>query len=365
MTVDTHKKGKSKGKAQTEDVTMEDPDGQLVDDFQTAVNATRRAEQKVRQLTQTRERKEAQFSAYMEELKKSYLKEYTKYRRAQDKLSEDMQQALQAQEEARHNLRNMALRQQLPKEPSSEESQWEEMTRAWHQQRQEEQDAAAVLQRAMQGPRPPRPEGPVANPAPARKLSIEALNLLAEHGIHVPPGLTPTATGPLPGSDAVLHGGTTGPVGPPAYSAMSPTPPTPRPMHPAEGPLPTERAAAKATPPHPGEARPAETTAPPVSDTATGGGPTPARRSQQDSNLRQRQPVKQLPQGVVHVTSPSRDIATKLERRRERDRAMQATPIAEPGSQGRPPTGSVHTLVNDDTDEELAQDDAEGLAGLE
>ena len=169
--------GKGAGKA--EDFSADETTDSLVCIIQEGLNATRKAEQKVRSLSQQKQKREGQWNAYLDALRKSHLKEHDKYGKEMARINEDLQTALQAQEDARAMLRTLHTRDQPDAQAVAPDA-WEKMTSAWQRERHEEQDSAAVLRRAW-GDAPALAEPPV--PVGQRRLTPEVLAFLAQCGI--------------------------------------------------------------------------------------------------------------------------------------------------------------------------------------
>ena len=80
----------------------------LLQDLQKAVNTARRTETRVKKIQQEKQLKTQQWKSWEADLKRSYAKEKARYTAALERLEADMQQALQAQEQARIAVRQVA-----------------------------------------------------------------------------------------------------------------------------------------------------------------------------------------------------------------------------------------------------------------
>ena len=151
-------KGPGKGKYAILDATEEpaDPGALLTQFLQEAINATRKAEQRVRSLAATRAQKVALWNRYVEDLKRSFMKEFQRHQRDTDRITSDLQAAMQQQEQARSHLRQsweaVARGQYPPPRESSEATdtrEWDAMLQEWRTEQQETDNSHAVLRRAL------------------------------------------------------------------------------------------------------------------------------------------------------------------------------------------------------------------------
>ena len=151
-------KGPGKGKYAILDATEEpaDPGALLTQFLQEAINATRKAEQRVRSLAATRAQKVALWNRYVEDLKRSFMKEFQRHQRDTDRITSDLQAAMQQQEQARSHLRQsweaVARGQYAPPRESSEATdtrEWDAMLQEWRTEQQETDNSHAVLRRAL------------------------------------------------------------------------------------------------------------------------------------------------------------------------------------------------------------------------
>ncbi|OLQ03744.1 hypothetical protein AK812_SmicGene13262 [Symbiodinium microadriaticum] len=151
-------KGPGKGKYAILDATEEpaDPGALLTQFLQEAINATRKAEQRVRSLAATRAQKVALWNRYVEDLKRSFMKEFQRHQRDTDRITSDLQAAMQQQEQARSHLRQsweaVARGQYSPPRESSEATdtrEWDAMLQEWRTEQQETDNSHAVLRRAL------------------------------------------------------------------------------------------------------------------------------------------------------------------------------------------------------------------------
>ena len=351
-------RGYGKGKA-AEDADMTNPDDTLVATIQDEVNQTRRAEQKVRQLNSTKAKREEQWNTWLEALRKTYLKEFAKYRKDMEKLNDELHTALQVQEEARASLRNVHHKERIDQESGADDAAWERLTQQWHKERQEENDPAAVLRRAFVSGIPPD----TGASGPPRQLHPDLAAFLQAMGAMAPGARSMQCT------EAAVQPPATGVVAEPrAYNTMSPVPGPPRTPTEARSkveipePAPTSGLVAEGAP------QQAVREAVPVVPRTTSPHQLHASESKEtmDSQLKHRQSIKTLPGGVARTTSPASQLATKLEQKRAKELAQM----------GQAPTGSAvptgttaqGTVIDDDSDIDLldsGQTASPGLTGLE
>ena len=167
---------KGKGKhTETSEAEQQDPDGTIVPDMQELLNHTRRAEQKVRQLTKQREAKGTQWKVYVAKMKKAYLDEQQRHGRDLQRITEELAKAIAAQDEARAQIRHMAhcITEGIPPPvpANTADNTWDTMMNQWQEERQQD-GPQAVLERAIaagkerrQGPMPMETE---AHSVPSR-----------------------------------------------------------------------------------------------------------------------------------------------------------------------------------------------------
>ena len=146
-------KGKGKQKDQQEG-TLQDPEDMIVPDMQELLNHTKRAEQKVRQLTKQREAKATQWKTYVAKMKKAYLEEQQRHGRDLQRITEDLKKAVSAQDDARAQIRHMAyclaegVPLPLPAQTTTDDEAWDTMMGQWREEQQQD-GPRAVLERAM------------------------------------------------------------------------------------------------------------------------------------------------------------------------------------------------------------------------
>ena len=83
-------------------------DDMLIQELQRAVNSARRAETKVKKITQEKAERKQQWQSWEQELKRTYAKERARHNNALNRLDTDMKEALQAQEQARAFVRQVS-----------------------------------------------------------------------------------------------------------------------------------------------------------------------------------------------------------------------------------------------------------------
>ena len=142
----------SKTKGQDWRDTEGDPEAYLVNTIQDNINKARRAEQKVRALIATRNKKAEMWKRYVDSMKASYLQELQRHQRDVTKVETELETALAQQEEARKILRSTFNFDKDPRqmERAAQETAWQEMTGQWRQEREQAEDANAVVKRAME-----------------------------------------------------------------------------------------------------------------------------------------------------------------------------------------------------------------------
>ena len=143
------KGSKSKGKDEFD--MNDDPESYLVNTLQDNINKARRAEQKVRALIATHNKKAEMWRQYVDSMKASYMQELQRHQKDVSKVESDLEAALAMQEEARRVLRSTISLEQDPRRAAraAQEEAWQEMTGQWRQEREHSEDANAVLQRAL------------------------------------------------------------------------------------------------------------------------------------------------------------------------------------------------------------------------
>eukprot|EP00439_Symbiodinium_sp_Y106_P016134 s5090_g2.t1 len=354
-------KGKGAGKA--EDFSADEAADSLVGIIQEGLNATRKAEQKVRSLSQQKQKREGQWNAYLDALRRSYLKEHDKYGKEMARINEDLQAALQAQEDARAMLRTLHTRDQPDAQAVAPDA-WEKMTSAWQRERHEEQDSAAVLRRAW-GDAPALAEPPV--PVGQRRLTPEVLAFLAQCGIS--PQAIPGASADtvLPGLAPAMPAVPTPAMGQRrAYDAMSPGPTLPAPfrVNPEFGPVPAGYGPPLAV----GVTATGSEVSRPDSAAPGEGGPQALKEQAGDLTKKPRQSVKALPTGVAHTASPKAPgLADKLDQKRAAElaqlREQQEGPV--PAVPSTIPPGVPQAVIHDDSDDDLMAEEPPGLTALE
>ena len=163
---------------------------------QTLLNPARKAEQKLQKLHATKARLASQFNAFLRGLKKSFVKELTKFQSDNAKIAQAIEEAETEQERTFEMVRTAILggAADLPdqRQPTPAENMWDQLRTTW------EQEDGALLQEVMRGGRASAPPA-----APARQLSPDAQQLLAFFGATNAPFAAPQAPPAHPGSGAV------------------------------------------------------------------------------------------------------------------------------------------------------------------
>ncbi|CAE7480632.1 unnamed protein product, partial [Symbiodinium sp. CCMP2456] len=133
----------------TDVVAPPNRDENLVQDVQEMINLTRRTEQRVRGLQGTVKHKQALWAKYVEDMKHSFIQQFSRHQRDMEKLQADLDAALSAQEESRAHLRMAALGEQDERRPGNHEAEWNAMVERWRAEQREEETSDAVLRRAL------------------------------------------------------------------------------------------------------------------------------------------------------------------------------------------------------------------------
>ncbi|CAE7727756.1 unnamed protein product [Symbiodinium sp. CCMP2592] len=143
-------KGRSKGKDKTKAAVPMGPSDTLVPEIQELLNVTRKAEQRVRQLQQAKEKKIQSWDRYMQEMQKSWMEEKQRYTKNIEKIEDDLEKALVAQATARQQLVESVPKAGV-KEAATDRSandEWDAMMNQWEKE-QSEEDPSAVYRRAV------------------------------------------------------------------------------------------------------------------------------------------------------------------------------------------------------------------------
>ena len=127
--------------------------------LQSGLNGTRKAENRVASLQAQIKERRKQWEDWIEKMKAAWHREKTRHAKEQDRLNTELEKALQAQEEARQALREVARTmgtgQLATPAEAPGEAEWNAMLREWRSEIQES-GADAVLRRALQATGPPR-----------------------------------------------------------------------------------------------------------------------------------------------------------------------------------------------------------------
>ena len=267
----------------------EDPGSAMTHDLQECINAARRAEQKVRSLTATRKQKQALWTKWLDDMRNSYLREQQRHQRDMDRLSQELEMALKAQEAARAGCRAVAIGEMTAGGEAVDEDTagWDEMLADWKAERANSEGPDAVLRRAL-------------------ATSDRLVTTPPRRGTQSLP-MTP----PAPSGAAAVR-----------TQDHSQIVRDPYMVSPSHSTLP-------------------ETTTAGPEEVAQEEAPT-AAAAQRPRSTTQRQPIKQLPKAIPHAVSPSMGLADKLASKRAQyaeqvyqNPAMQ--PFRLPGPPSEPP----------------------------
>ncbi|CAE7897283.1 CFDP2 [Symbiodinium sp. KB8] len=213
---------------------MEEPRGGLVSDAQHFINMARKAESRVKSLTQNRKQRETQWDKYVSDMKATLQHEHQRHQQSLTKLDEDLQLAYQHQEESRTRLCHVievSMGKRLPEVGRPSDQQWETMVTQWEQESAERCNPLEVVRRAY-----------TANPPPefgATPVPMPACTTTAPSAPVEPPFTLDPTWGPGPPHDVGK--------GPPTAAPPQPTPPE---AYLGSG-LPTTTASTTPTPPAP------------------------------------------------------------------------------------------------------------------
>ena len=100
-------------------------DHSMIRDLQTCPNQARKAENKVKRLGQERGQRAAQWASYEQEVRAAFLKERRRFQGDIEGIAKEMQQAAEAQEQARAKVRLAAQGSASLERPTSEEPAWD------------------------------------------------------------------------------------------------------------------------------------------------------------------------------------------------------------------------------------------------
>ena len=92
----------------SQSIQIPDRDASLVPTLQRAVNAARKAEQKVKKVLMEKSERQSQWKSWEAELRRTFTKEKGRYTAALGRLDQEMAEALRQQEQARALLRRAA-----------------------------------------------------------------------------------------------------------------------------------------------------------------------------------------------------------------------------------------------------------------
>ena len=303
----------------------------------------------MRNLVSAREKKDALWQKFQEDLKQAWLKETARYQKAIESLDRDLAAAVIARDEARQGIRQYlsqgpaAAMMDLETEPGEQD--WDSLTTGWRQEQHETDASQAVLRRALASTQAAMPSAPMPSAGGIMTPEAAAQLLLATIHGHCPGMVQPT--GPRPGTAEPA----------PLYN-----------MH-KQSDGPTRNTAKEAPVPYLNS--PSTRTLDPPPTTS----PMSSQRTSSMSRpkAQPRQPVKGAPLQPVHTQQPG-SLASKLEAKRtqlqqdtqtEGAGGLAPVPIGDTGAGDKPPV----SFVADDDD--LTEDSQvqtcnrpEGLDGL-
>ncbi|CAE7805952.1 unnamed protein product [Symbiodinium microadriaticum] len=180
---------------------------------QSLLNPARKAEQRLQRLQAARSKTAAQFETFLQGLKKSFVKELTRFQNDTQRIDQAIEDATQEQERAFSVVRQAILSGVNPPGDQAPqhfaEDAWEQMRTTW------EQADGDLLQEVMRRGSATRSTAPAA----PRQLTPEAQQLLAQFGAtHMPFAPPPPASTPCTAPTAPL---TTAPSHSPTMPMMS------------------------------------------------------------------------------------------------------------------------------------------------
>ena len=316
----------------------EDPGSMMTAELQEYVNATRKAEQRVRSLTATKKQKEDLWTKWQDDMRKAFLKEAARHDKAIENLTRDLNIAVAARDEARLNIRNYIANGGNAADmerPEDDDFDWTSMTNRWRQEQQDTDAPQAILRRAMGPPTGHPPPLPV--PGQAAMMTPEAATRLfmAVMGGHMPgPGTMPAGAGEGSRGLPTLERPevtSTGLAGPTAHAA-------PYVPSPSRGQM---------------EPPPSGTSPPPNTRTGSASRPRAAPRN----------PVKGAPLQPIHPQHQS-TLTAKLEAKRCALKAVETATAAAADQTGVP--APAPTFIPDDEDDDAMNTNAgnKGLDGM-
>ena len=227
--------------------------------LQAAINAARKAEQKVTRIQKQQALAQEQWEIFAQSLKDGWIRERERFMRDGERLSADLAAAMEGQQRARLAVHAVYAGHPLQGEPTApeevqevEDAGWDSMVGGW--EREQRDGSQEVLRRALESAQairtPVRSHIPSRTPPPAERggAPIGSPNF----GSRSPPGL-PVA------SDPYTFTGTPGPTaegqdGSGTMPTMESTPPPPRssPIHPGQRDLGQIRVPTTVAAPRPG-----------------------------------------------------------------------------------------------------------------
>ena len=144
--------------------------------LQGSLNGTRKMEQRVASLQANLARRQELWEVYLRDMKEALRREQARFARDMDKLRTDLEQAVQNQEAARGELLRVAALAGRAPEPSPPDTRMDRLFAAWCAE-DSENDAQAILRRAMAATGAPSMAMPAEPPGPSAS------------GMGAPPGL--------------------------------------------------------------------------------------------------------------------------------------------------------------------------------
>ncbi|CAE7939811.1 unnamed protein product, partial [Symbiodinium sp. KB8] len=266
-------------------------DSSMTHDLQECINATRRAEQKVRSLTATRRQKQQLWTKWLDDMKLSYMKEQQRHQRDMERLSKELEEAIRAQEAARASCRAVAIGELAVEDEAmgDDAAGWDGMLQEWRAERADSENSDAVLRRALAAPQRLRSEG-----------STQQFSTPPRRGVPSMP-LTPPA---------------------PSAAAM------------------TQSTMPEAIVKDPYMTSPSHSTLPDGMEEHVAAEATASPTQQRPRQAKPRQSVKHLPTAIPHSATPGAGLADKLDHKRAQYlEHMAKNPAMQPFRLPGPPSG--------------------------
>ena len=164
-------------------------DGSGLNSLQALLNAARKAEQRVSRIQAAVEKAKVQWADWQQDMRSSWLKEKERFHRDQDRLQQELAEAMAAQQLARVEVQRGFVPREEPKPDSEDE--WSALTASWEQEAEDGNEE--VLRRALMARfrgdcfTPMRDKGMARSPPPTSAGRPSA----NDSGAMAPPGLAP------------------------------------------------------------------------------------------------------------------------------------------------------------------------------